>query len=134
MPVDPNSLAQYAGKNVKITLTGEYAESSGEGKVEAASTTGVAFKPKGKGTVIVLPVDVQEIEAAPIVKKITRKSMLLASLDNVRQHLVDRHGYKVGDIETMTPEGALEFHATLEHGELGHDHKREPAQAEQAAA
>jgi hypothetical protein len=134
MSVDPNILAQYAGKNVIIKLSGEYAESSGEGKVEAASIKGVAFKPKGKGTVIVLPSDVEAIEAAPLVKKITRKSMLPVSFENVRQHLVDRHGYKVGDIETMTPEGALEFHATLEHTELGHDHKKEPAQVEQAAA
>jgi hypothetical protein len=138
MSVDPNILANYAGKNVNIKLTGEYAELSGEGKVEAASTMGVAFKPKGKGTVIVLPSDVDAIEAAAVVKKITRKSMLPVTLDNVRQHLVDRHGYKVSDIEQYTPEQALEFHSTLEHAELGHDHTAKPKDerpiAEPAAA
>lgn len=134
MSVDPNKLADYAGKNVNIKLSGEYAELSGEGKVEAASTMGVAFKPKGKGTVIVLPSDVEAIEASAVVKKITRKSMLPATLDNVRQHLVDRHGYKVSDIEQYTPEQALEFHNSLEHGELGHDHKKAEASAEPAAA
>jgi hypothetical protein len=134
MSVDPNTLANYAGKNVNIVLTGEYAELSGEGKVEAASTMGVAFKPKGKGSIIVLPSDVESIEAAAVIKKITRKSMLPASLENVRQHLVDRHGYKVSDIEQYTPEQALEFHNTLEHGELGHDHTAKPKSEAEAAA
>jgi hypothetical protein len=131
MSVDPNTLADYAGKNVNIVLTGEYAASSGEGKVEAASTMGVAFKPKGKGSIIVLPSDIDSIEAAAVVKKITRKSMLPASLDNIRQHLVDRHGYEVEAIEAMTPEQALAWHNTdLNHDKLGHDHKKSTAKAE----
>lgn len=134
MSVDPNTLAQFAGKNVNIVLTGEYAALSGEGKVEAASPVGVAYKPKGKGSVIVLPADIQEIEAAAVIKKITRKSMLPCTLENIRQHLVDRHGYGVSDIEAMTPEQALAWHdGELNHENLGHDHKKTAA-TEQAAA
>lgn len=135
MSVDPNILADYAGKNVNIVLTGEYAELSGEGKVEAASTMGVAFKPKGKGSVIVLPSDIDAIEAAAVIKKITRKSMLPVNLDNIRQHLVDRHGYEVEAIEAMTPEQALAWHNNdLNHEKLGHDHEKKPASTEATPA
>jgi hypothetical protein len=126
MSVDPNTLAQFAGKNVTIKLSGQYADQSGEGRCEAAGPFGVAFKPKGKGAIIVEAANVEAIEASAVVKKITRKSLLPATADNVRQHLVDRHGYKVSDIEAYSPEQALEFHATLEHGELGHDHNKTP--------
>lgn len=133
MPVDPKTLAPFAGKNVSITLSGEHAALSGEGKVEAAGPFGVAFKPKGKGAIIVEAQNVEAIEAVALVKKITRKSLLPASLENVRQHLVDRHGYKVADIENYTQEQALEFHAGLEHGELGHDHSKKAGEADEAA-
>jgi hypothetical protein len=133
MSVDPNSLVQFSGKNVNIKLTGEYANLSGEGRVEAAGPFGVAFKPKGKGSVIVEPTDIESIETAAVVKKITRKSLLPASLENVRQHLVDRHGYAVADIEKYSPEQALEWHNSLDHAPLGHDHEKK-ADAEAKAA
>ncbi len=135
MSVDPNTLVQFSGKNVNITLTGEYAGASGEGRVEAAGPFGVAFKPKGKGSVIVEPGDILNIEASAVVKKITRKSLLPATAENVRQHLVDRHGYGVTDIEKMTPEQALAWHDNdLDHANLGHDHAKKVEQATAQAA
>lgn len=137
MSVDPNTLVQFSGKNVNITLTGEYAALSGEGKVEAAGPFGVSFKPKGKGSVIVEPGDISAIETAAVIKKITKKSLLPATLDNIRQHLVDRHGYEVEAIEAMTPEQALAWHnSDLDHAKLGHDHEKkvgEKASEDQAA-
>lgn len=134
MSVDPNTLVQFSGKNVNITLTGDYADLSGEGRVEAAGPFGVAFKPKGKGSVIVEPGDIEAIETAAVIKKITRKSLLPATLENVRQHLVDRHGYAVADIEKYSPEQALEWHNGLEHKPLGHDHEKKAEEAQPAAA
>lgn len=136
MSVDPNTLAAFNGKNVTITLVGENAGTY-EGKVEAASPIGVAFKPKGKGSWILDPTEIDAIDASAVIKKITRKSMLPASLENIRQHLVDRHGYEIAAIEAMTPDQALAWHNTdLDHSKLGHDHDAKPkaAEAEPAAA
>lgn len=134
MPVDPNTLAQYAGKNVKLVIVGEKAGLSGEGKVDAAGPFGVAFKAKGKATEILEPSEIDSIEASAVVKKIVVKSMQPIALDNVRQHLVDRHGYQVKDIESYAPEQALEFHATLEHAGLAHNHDAKPKGEEAAEA
>lgn len=131
MPVDPKSLAQFAGKNVSITLSGEHASLSGEGKVEAAGPFGVAFKPKGKSATIVEAANVEAIEAVALVKKITVKSLLPTNLDGVRQHLVDRHGYEVNAIEAYTPEQALEFHETLDHSKLAHNHLKKTGEADE---
>jgi len=125
MPVNADTLADYVGKTVSVTLSGADAGEY-EGKVEAASPAGMAFKPRGKSTMVINASDVEAVELpTPGEKKITVKSLKPVGLSDVRQHLVDRHGYKVADIQdNMTPEQAQKFHDELDHSELGHNHNR----------
>lgn len=126
MPVDPNRLGEYAGKHVILHLIkddGSVAEV--EGKVEDASEAGVAFKEKGKRDVsLVLPPEVEEIAIAPTkAKKVTQKKLKPVAINNVRQHLADRHGWEVAPLNDMTDEEAWQEHENIDHSTLGHRHE-----------
>lgn len=136
MTVDATKLESYTDKSVvlqRIQEDGELIEL--EGKVEAASEQGMAFKEKGKRDVIlILPAEIEEIEEAPETpKRIAQKTLKLVKVTNVRQHLVDRHGMLRSDANSMTDEAAMEYHDEIDHSDLGHKHESEEEEADTEA-
>lgn len=126
MSVDPSTLATFSGKQVILHLIqddGSVAEL--EGKVEDASEVGMAFKEKGKRDVdLVLPDQIEEITAAPEKpKKIVQKKLKAVTVTTVRQHLADRHGWTIGEVNEMSDDEALGVHDDLDHSDLGHKHE-----------
>jgi len=126
MSVDVNTLEQFSGKNVILTLKAEDGSATEvPGKVEGASVVGLAFKEKGKRDVrFVEPDEVEEIAEAPTeAKKVTQKKLKpLERAEQARQHLADRHGYKRSDLNGMPDADAFKFHEELDHSDLGHKH------------
>lgn len=74
------------------------------------------------------------IEQAQKPKKLVVKKIKEVGVNDVRQHLVERHGYPISSIEAMDPAGALEFHKGLDHADLGHNHAAVEAETAEAAA
>lgn len=98
---------------------------------------GVMVRPKGKqqGELINLedlaeenPIEV----AAASVRDLKPQALKPVGVDDARKHLVERHGYKISDINQMSPTDAYTFHEQLDHNDLGHNHTRgekdEPAE------
>lgn len=126
MTVDASTLVDYAGKQVVMHLIQEDGSlREVEGKIEDASEVGLAFKEKGKRDIsLVLPNEVEEIEAAPIKpKKVVQKKLKPVQAANVRQHLADRHGLLISELNEMTDEDAETYHNSIDHGDLGHRHE-----------
>jgi len=125
MPVDPSTLEDFDGKQVILTLIEEDGSAREvEGKIEAASAAGVAFKEKGKRDVeLIEPKSIEEIAPAPVKPKtLAQKKLKPVAEQNARQHLLDRHGYDRSVINGMTDEQAFAEHEDIDHADLGHKH------------
>lgn len=119
--------SQYDGKKVVVTVEG--AEAPLEGTVDSGNELGLLFKPKGKASLdLIDAAKITNIEVLPEApKKITVKALLPLKDSAARQHLVDRHGYKIADIESLSESDALEFHnGEVEHEGLAHSHDGKP--------
>lgn len=137
MTVDVNTLESFSGKKVTLTLKGEDGSAVQlTGKVEAASSSGIAFKESGKRDVdLVMPGDIEEIALAPEkAKKTTQKKLQLIEAKNVRQHLVDRHGVKRSEVDPLSDDDAFKMHEGIDHSDLGHVHVDKAAEEAAEAA
>ena len=125
MSVDPKTLDQFQDKKVILVIEGDDENYEYEGTVEAASEAALGFKEKGKrDLVIVKPSEIVEISLAPEkAKKVTQKKMKPIAEGNVRQHLADRHGLKLEEVNRMSEEEAVKYHDKLDHSILGHRHE-----------
>ena len=125
MTVDPATLEDFDGKQVILHLIkSDGSVSEVEGKVEAASAAGVAFKEKGKRDVdLVEPNTIEEIALAPVKpKNLTQKKLKPVTDSTARQHLLDRHGYDRSVVNGMDDDQAFEEHEDIDHDDLGHRH------------
>lgn len=124
-------MADYSGYEGKKVVVTDTSGETYEGVCEAGSELGIVVKLKNsaKSTLIESKnIDtVTEPAAAP--KKLKPRSLPQIAEGKVRQHLLDRHGYAISDIEAMTEEEATAFHNGLDHEGLGHFH-REPSAIE----
>lgn len=129
MSVDASTLEQFQGKQVILhvidTEKNEVIEK--EGKVEAASEYGMAFKEKGKrDSDLIEPAQIEEITLAPSKpKKLAQKKLKEVTESTARQHLLDRHGYERSVINGVDDEAAFKEHADIDHSDLGHKHVSE---------
>lgn len=124
MSIDTATLAQYAGKDVRLKTSAD--DDYVEGHVEKASEVGLAFKPKGKRELTpVWPQDIEDIQviekAAP---KLKQKKQLPLEDSRVKNHLVNVHGYYLSAVNAMTVEGAVKEHDSIDHKDLGHNHDK----------
>lgn len=128
MPVIGEELAKFDGKQVILhVIQDDGSAAELEGKVEAASESGLAFREKGKRDVDLLePSQIEEIALAPAKpKKVTQKKLKPISEQNIRQHLVDRHGMTRTEAGQLTDAEAFEKHENIDHADLGHRHVME---------
>lgn len=127
-----SELDQYQGKKVILTVVnpdakeGEPSDREIEGKAEAANALGIMLKPKGKTGLELYEADqILAVNYAPEKERELKAKMLKpVEHGNAKQHLVDRHGYKLAEINKMEETSAFEFHNGLDHKELdlGHYH------------
>lgn len=149
MPLeDTVDLAQFQGNKVVVQVLLDEPNEKGEtlieleGKAEAANALGVLIKPKGRTQVeLIERGKIESIELAPeSEKKLTSRSLLPVDFGKVRQHLLDRHGNTLEEVNGLTEESAQTYHNDLEHDGFGHKHEaKKPAEeraegVEEAAA
>lgn len=127
-------LKQYENKKVIITLVGE--DEPIEGTLEGASLKAIAFKRKGKAVVEFIEVsDLTAVELAPSQEPTLKsKRQDPVSIDNIKRHLIDRHGYALADVNAMKSEDAFSFHEGIDHAPLGHFHAVKPDKTAEADA
>jgi hypothetical protein len=127
-------LTDYADKRVTITFRpdGSTESTTKEGQVQAASAAGLLFKERGKADFHIIEPDwIDSIEVTPEKEpKVTVKKLQPVTEGRVRQHLADRHGYLVEDLNAMTEASAAELHEQIDHNGLGHLHEVPQAQQE----
>lgn len=131
--------SQYDGKKVVVFLNNapEGGEPSVEGTVSVGNDMGLLLKPKGKtGLELIEAGNIASVEAAPDTpKKLQVKALQPLKDSQARQHLVDRHGYSVADVESMSDEDALTFHSEdVDHAPLAHNHDGKPKAEKDAEA
>ena len=106
-----------------------------EGKLEAASAAGLAFKEKGKSNLdLYMPDQVESLQAAPDKpKSVSQKKIKPIVEGQARQHLLDRHGVPLDWAKKASEKEAFEYHKNLDHSNLGHVHV-EPEQTDRDKA
>lgn len=120
--IDKKAIVQYNDADGIVQET--------EGLVEMTNAIGLLLKPKGKSQAILVEADnIVDVIAAPVgKKKIKPKYISKVDLTTVRQHLGDRHGVRLADLNGMTNEQALSWHDSFDHDEmdLAHRHGVKP--------
>jgi hypothetical protein len=103
------------------------------GTIKVANEVGIGFKEKGKSGIELLDLSrIEEIGAAPSKPKTVSKKKLLPVADEaVRQHLADRHGIELKWCREATDAQAVEFHNSIDHANLGHDHTKAESKDEE---
>ena len=124
-----------AEKEVRLKVVNdEGREVEIEGTIEAASAAGVVLRQKrARRSEVYAAHQILDAEVLVVGKRLKRRQLAPLEEGEARQHLIDRHGYKMEDIEQLSEEEALEFHAGIDHAPLGHSH-RAPTPAEAAIA
>lgn len=115
-------------KDQKVVLQKKAADGSLEeieGTVLAANELGVLIKPKGKTQAVLVELgdiegDIAHANEKP--KNLNQRTMKVITYGGARQHLVTSHGYKLSEIKPMSEGEAFDFHASLDHSDLGHVH------------
>jgi len=136
MAVTLDSLQPYIDKESILHLVQED-ESLKEvtGTIKVATTAGIGFKEKGKSGVDLLTLDqIEEIDYAPVKPKpVVQKKLEPIEFGKARQHLVDRHGVELAWAKENDEKTAFDWHATLDHSNLGHVHVKKEKPAEESA-
>ena len=130
-------ISQYKGKFVELELD-DHAGEKKEYKVEEAMGNLVLLREKGKSSPQLVETE-KILSLTPPAPKapapLKAKRLNPVDSEQVKRHLVDNHGYRVADINSLTVEQAVELHEGIDHKaeDLGHFHalsKREQAIAE----
>ena len=124
--------SQYNGKKVVVIRNLAEANEKGEtaveveGTIQAANARGGLLKPKGKSSYELI--EMKEIEDVRLVetsvKPIKRKKLKPVEIGGARNHLAERHGYSLSEVNEMTEEDALTEHESIDHeaSDIGHVH------------
>lgn len=123
-----DQLAEYAGK--QVTIVRNLADSSDavevEGKVQVGNQLGLLIKPKGKVQFDLIPIgEIEEVSLAKDGNKALKRSKLqLVKVGQARRHLLERHGYTLEWVNSVTEEQAQAHHDEIDHekADLGHLH------------
>lgn len=128
-------LTQFDGKKVIVQhQDGEGNVVETEGTVQTGNELGLLIKPKGKASVeIIEAATIEGVELAPEkAKKVGVKWLKDVELGQARQHLLDRHGATVTEVNALNEQQAFEAHADIDHEaeDLGHRHGEKPKKSE----
>lgn len=139
----PTDLTKYNGQKVIVQVNLDKPNDKGEtlveieGKAEAANELGILIKPKGRTQVeLIEAAKIESVEFAPEPeKKIAVKTIAVIEYGKSRQHLADRHGLTLDEVNQLTEEQGLDYHGATDHTGLGHVHgeKEKPASQEAKA-
>lgn len=124
-------LSEYKGK--KVTLVRKLDKPNAEGhqaeEIEGTvlsgnNEVGIFIKAKGRTMGELVKVDqIEDVRVLPTtIKALKAKAIKMPTLDNVRQHLLDKHGFSISFVNTADEERAAKLHAAIDHSDLGHNH------------
>lgn len=134
-------LAKYAGQKVIVTVNLTEANEKGETSVElegtaqSANELGILLKPKGKTSVKLIEASqIERVQFAPEeAKALKAKPLQPVKYGNARQHLADRHGVPLADVNQLSEESALSYHEDVEHDQTVISHFHQEKKADEAA-
>jgi hypothetical protein len=124
-PTTLEEVQQYTDKDVLIHLVQpDSSLKETTGKIMVATEAGIGFKEKGKASAELLTLSqIEEIAPAPAkVKSVVQKKIKPIEMGQARQHLIDRHGVELSWGKEADEKAAFEYHAGLDHSNLGHIH------------
>lgn len=135
------NIEQYEGKKIVVVYNKGDEAVEVEGTAQAANSVGILLKPKGKTTIDII--ELAQIESVRYVadkpKSLAAKVLKPVEFGQARNHLLERHGYTLTQINDMDEQAAFDAHNAIDHkaSDLGHVHgdknKTERAEAVEAA-
>lgn len=118
------------GKRVTIVYNLDEPDASGnlavevEGIVMAAAEMGVMIRLRGMQVGEMIHADKVE-SIAPISgnnRDVVARILKPSTLDDVRAHLADRHGFTLSTVNSLTSLAGFTAHGGIDHENLGHKH------------
>jgi hypothetical protein len=137
-----SNLSKFADKKVIVVhrVEGSTDAVETEGTAQAANEGGILLKPKGKTQMILIEApaieDVRFVDEKP--KEIKRKLLKVVEFGQARNHLLERHGWTLKQVNEISEKAAYETHEKIDHvsADIGHEHgeKDKAEKAESDAA
>lgn len=97
-----------------------------EGVVDLVNLPAIVIKPKGSTMVKLITIDQIDTDTIEIIPEkprvIKAKRHDGVGRTNVRNHLLDRHGWGLAAVNNLTDEDAQEIHDKFDHSDYGHFH------------
>jgi hypothetical protein len=131
MPFDLSTVEPLVDKKVIITYNLSEPDEDGNTATEVEATMmavapgiGIMVRPRGKQQGLLIEEnDIENIvQVAAVARPIKQKLLREMNLDDVRQHLADRHGVAVTWLNAAAPQQAFDYHADIDHSDLAHTH------------
>lgn len=129
MSIKLADLPDYHHKYVRVEWDvaaegGDEASREMSGKVVGVSPTYLIVQDR-KNIEMIKLADLLEVEE--VIRYTTRDALIIRKIakvttESVRQHLLDRHGWNVDYVRSLSDEDALRKHEELDHKMLGHVH------------
>jgi hypothetical protein len=126
-------LNAYVGKRIKFTYqpprnSVDEALKSYDGSVITVNTAAGALLLKERGTILHIFIEIagidfstfEVIEEAP--RELKQKELPPTTLSSARFHLLDRHGWGLSAVNSMSDDDAFEIHRKHDHLDDGHVH------------
>jgi hypothetical protein len=120
-------LAQYEGKKIIVIKKVEGGDAVEiEGTAQASNDLGILIKPKGKTNFdLIHKGDIEEVRyVVEKPKALGRKTLKLVEFGQARNHLLERHGYTLAQVNEIDEKQAFDAHNAIDHvaSDLGHEH------------
>lgn len=120
-------LSQYEGKKIVVVKKSENGDAAEiEGTAQLANQLGILIKPKGKTNLeMIETADIEEVRyVVEKPKALARKTLKPVEFGQARNHLLERHGLTLTQVNEMDEKAAFDVHNEVDHegSDLGHVH------------
>lgn len=114
---------------LEVQKDGDASVSQIHGKLIKADYHGLVIQERTQTSIVALDI-VLDAYRADKQGKIVRRKVRYMIAQQVRQHLLDRHGLAFDLIKALSPSNAKKLHDNIDHFNLGHRHREREDQAE----
>jgi len=125
-------LTAHVNRKIKFHYTppknaADEAERDIEGTINMATDSALLIKEKGSAMLRLIEMTGVDFDTLEFIvdppTEIKQKTVAPITVSNARNHLLDRHGWKLDAINGTSDEDAYQIHSAIDHANLGHTHE-----------
>lgn len=122
----------YEGKKIKFSYTppknaADEVARTIEGTIDMATPTALLIKERGSAMLKLIELSGIDTETLEFIieppRELKQKTVDPVTVSSARNHMLDKHGWKLDAINGTSDEDAFKIHSAIDHANLGHTHE-----------